>query len=45
MTSSMGDENDAAQGTLLTDAALSEGSAQIYDLQRSVAAQRIPRIK
>lgn len=35
MTSSTGDENDAAQGTLVTDAALSEGLAQIYDLQSS----------
>lgn len=33
----MGDENDAAKGTLVTDAALSEGLAQIYDLQRRVS--------
>lgn len=45
MTSGMGDENDAAQGALLTDAALSEGLPQIYDLQRSVAAQKILGIK
>lgn len=36
----MGDDNGAAQGTLVTDAALSEGLAQRYDSQRSEAAQR-----
>lgn len=29
----MGDENDAAEGTLVTDVALSEGLVQTYDLQ------------
>lgn len=45
MTSSMGDENDAAQRALVTDVAVLEGLTQIYDLQRSVAAQRIFGIK
>lgn len=41
MTSGMGDDNGAAQGTLVTDAALSEGLAQRDDdSQRSEAAQR-----
>lgn len=45
MTSSMGDDNGAAQGTLVTDAALSEGLVQRYNAQRSEAAQRGLRIK
>lgn len=32
MTWGMGDENDAAERTLVTDAALSEWLVQIYDL-------------
>ena len=40
MTWGMGDENDAAERTLVTDAALSEGLAQTYDLQWSVSLSR-----
>lgn len=40
MTSGLGDDNGAAQGTLVTDAALSEGLVQHYDAQRREAAQR-----
>lgn len=42
MTWSMGDENDAAERTLVTDAALSEGLVQTYDLQGRVSLS--PRI-
>ena len=38
----MGDENNAAEKTLVTDAALSEGLVQTYDLQERVSlSQRI----
>lgn len=38
----MGDENDAAEETMVTDVALSEVLAQIHDLQRRVSiSQRV----
>jgi hypothetical protein len=40
MTRGMGNENDAAKGTLVTDVSLSVGLAQIYDLQRKVSSSK-----